>query len=130
MKIALVILLVVVGLWVILEVLLRSLVGFGNPLIYVTEFLSIIELICTIENYPMSLSLTPATEKRITDQLARGRYESADELILAGLQLLEAREQRLTQLRQQITVGAEQIAQGRVTDGEQVFDRLLNQLHQ
>jgi len=78
----------------------------------------------------MSLSLTPATEKRITDQLARGRYESADELILAGLQLLEAREERLTQLRQQIAVGAEQIAQGRVTDGEQVFDRLLNQLQQ
>ena len=37
MKIALVILLVVVGLSVILEVLLRSLVGFGNPLIYITD---------------------------------------------------------------------------------------------
>jgi len=78
----------------------------------------------------MSLSLTPTTEKLITEQLARGPYESADELILAGLQLLEAREERLTQLRQQIAVGAEQIAQGRVTDGEQVFDRLLNQLQQ
>ena len=37
MKIALVILVVVVGLLVILEVLLRSLVGFGNPLIYITD---------------------------------------------------------------------------------------------
>ncbi|NER96670.1 MAG: type II toxin-antitoxin system ParD family antitoxin [Symploca sp. SIO1B1] len=78
----------------------------------------------------MSLSLTPATKKLITEELARGCYESADELILAGLQLLKAREERLTQLRQQIAVGAEQIAQDRVTDGEQVFDRLLNQLQQ
>ncbi|NEP10764.1 MAG: SGNH/GDSL hydrolase family protein [Symploca sp. SIO1A3] len=37
MKIALVIVVVVVGLSVILEVLLRSLVGFGNPLIYITD---------------------------------------------------------------------------------------------
>jgi len=36
-KIALVILLVVVGLSVILEVVLRSLVDFGNPLIYITD---------------------------------------------------------------------------------------------
>ncbi len=77
----------------------------------------------------MTLSLTPETEKRITEQLARGSYQSADELILAGLQLLEERERRLTQLRQQIEVGAEQIARGRVTDGEQVCDRLLNQLY-
>lgn len=78
----------------------------------------------------MSLSLTPETEQRITDQLSRGSYQSADELILAGLQLLEEREKRLTQLRQQIEVGAEQIARGRVTDGEQVFDRLLHKLQQ
>lgn len=78
----------------------------------------------------MSLSLTPETEKRITDQLKKGLYQSADELILAGLQLLNEREKRLNQLRQQIDVGAEQIAQDIVTDGEQVFDRLLNKLQQ
>ncbi|NEP56670.1 MAG: SGNH/GDSL hydrolase family protein [Symploca sp. SIO2G7] len=36
-KIALVILVVIVGLLVITELLLRSLVGFGNPLIYITD---------------------------------------------------------------------------------------------
>ena len=78
----------------------------------------------------MSLSLAPETEKLISAQLASGRYQSADELILAGLQLLDERERRLEQLRQQIEVGAEQIVRGRVTDGEEVFDRLLNKLHQ
>jgi antitoxin ParD1/3/4 len=66
----------------------------------------------------MSLSLTPETEKRIAEQLKSGRYQSADEVILAGLELLDKREQRLAELRQQIEIGAEQISQGRVTEGE------------
>ncbi|MBO9998132.1 MAG: type II toxin-antitoxin system ParD family antitoxin [Cyanobacteria bacterium SID2] len=78
----------------------------------------------------MSLSLTPETEKRIVEQLKSGRYQSADEVILAGLKLLDKREQRLAELRQQIEIGAEQISKGHVTDGEQVFDRLFDRLHQ
>ncbi|NJL54261.1 type II toxin-antitoxin system ParD family antitoxin [bacterium] len=78
----------------------------------------------------MPFSLTPATEQRIAAQLASGRYQSADEVILAALELLDAREQRLAALRQQIDLGAKQIARGEVTDGEIVFDRLLNKLRQ
>ncbi|MEM8638866.1 MAG: type II toxin-antitoxin system ParD family antitoxin [Cyanobacteria bacterium P01_G01_bin.54] len=78
----------------------------------------------------MSLSLTPETEQHIATQLAASPYQSADELILAGLQLLAQREQRLNELRQQINIGAEQIAQGKLTDGEVVFDRLFQKLNQ
>ncbi len=74
----------------------------------------------------MSLSLTPEIEQRIFAQLNSGRYQSADEVVLAGLELLDQREQHLTELRQQIEVGEEQINQGKVTDGEVVFNRLLN----
>ena len=76
----------------------------------------------------MTLSITLEIEQRITIQLNSGRYQSADEVILAALELLDQREQRLVELREQIDVGAEQIVQGKVTDGEIVFDRLLNRL--
>lgn len=78
----------------------------------------------------MSLSLTSETEQLIAVQLAGGRYQSADEVILAGLALLDERERRLTELRRQVEIGAEQIMQGRTVDGELVLDRLLTRLHQ
>lgn len=78
----------------------------------------------------MSLSLTSETEQMIALQLATGRYQSADEVILAGLVLLDERERRLTELRQQIEIGAEQIRRGKTVDGELVLDRLLTKLHQ
>ena len=76
----------------------------------------------------MTLSITSEIEQRITIQLNSGRYQSADEVILAALELLEQREQKLVELRKQIDIGAVQITQGKVTDGEIVFDRLLNRL--
>ncbi len=78
----------------------------------------------------MSLSLTPETERRIAEQLQKGRYQSADEVIVAALALLDERERCLAELRQQIDVGAEQIDRGQVTDGEVIFDRLFNRLNQ
>jgi antitoxin ParD1/3/4 len=78
----------------------------------------------------MTLSLTPEIEKRIADQLNQGRYQSADELLLAALELLDKREQYLAELRQQIEIGESQIQQGKVTDGEVVFNRLMKRLQQ
>ncbi len=77
----------------------------------------------------MSLSLTPETEQAIGEQVKSGRYQSADEVILEGLRLLEERDraldaQRLEELRQEIAIGTEQIAKGKVTDGETVFESL------
>ncbi len=77
----------------------------------------------------MSPSLTPETEQAIEKQVKSGRYQSADEVILEGLRLLEERDraldaQRLEELRQEIAIGTEQIAKGKVTDGETVFKSL------
>ncbi len=78
----------------------------------------------------MSLSLTSETEQMIALQLASGRYQSANEVILAGLVLLNERERRLTELRQQVEIGAEQIMQGKTVDGELALDHFLTKLHQ
>ncbi len=78
----------------------------------------------------MNLSLTPEIEQRIADQLKQGHYQSAHEVILAALDLLDRRQQYLTELRQDIAIGATQIEQGQVIDGEQVFDSILNRLQQ
>lgn len=46
----------------------------------------------------MSLSLTPEIEQRIAHKLNQGRYQSADEMILAALELLDKREQYLAEI--------------------------------
>ena len=81
----------------------------------------------------MNLSLTPELERAIVEKVKSGRYQSLDEVVLEGLRLLEERdraldEQRLEELRQKIAVGKEQIAQGQVTDGEIVFERLRTKI--
>ena len=72
----------------------------------------------------MNISLKPEHEHFIQAQIGTGQYTNSDEVINAAFQLLAAREQRIGELRQQITIGTEQIAKGQVTDGEIVFDRL------
>ncbi|MBW4505144.1 MAG: type II toxin-antitoxin system ParD family antitoxin [Scytonematopsis contorta HA4267-MV1] len=76
----------------------------------------------------MYIQLKPEHEQFIQTQMASGRYENADDVINEAFKLLEERERRLEQLRLQIAVGTEQIAQGRVTDGEVVFARLQEKI--
>jgi antitoxin ParD1/3/4 len=74
----------------------------------------------------MNISLSPKTETFIQSQIQSGRYNSPEELIDAAVALLDLqqREQRLEEIRQKIAVGTTQIAEGRVTDGDIVLDRL------
>jgi antitoxin ParD1/3/4 len=93
----------------------------------------IIELRLSHKSKVMSLSLTPEVEQAIAEKIQSGRYQSAEEVIMEGLRLIEERdhvsdEQRFEELRQKIAVGTEQIAKGQVTDGEMVFDRLQSKI--
>jgi antitoxin ParD1/3/4 len=76
----------------------------------------------------MNVSLTPELEAFIDTRVASGRYQSASEVVRAGLRLLEAeereREAALAEVRHKIEVGLEQIRRGEVFDGEAVFDEL------
>jgi putative addiction module CopG family antidote len=45
----------------------------------------------------MKISLNPDTERMITEQISRGRYHSADEVVREGLELLRKREEGMEQ---------------------------------
>ncbi|TAG88195.1 MAG: type II toxin-antitoxin system ParD family antitoxin [Oscillatoriales cyanobacterium] len=81
----------------------------------------------------MNVTLTPEQENYVQSQLEGGNYDSIQELISEALQLLEERnrvlkQQRLVELRQKIASGTEQIAQGKVTEGELVFARFQEKI--
>jgi antitoxin ParD1/3/4 len=76
----------------------------------------------------MNISLKLEHERFIEEQLNTGRYSTVDQVIAEALRLLEEQDKinqkRLEELRRKIASGTEQIAQGKVTDGEVVFARM------
>ena len=72
----------------------------------------------------MNIQLKPEQEKFIQDKIASGEYNNADDVITEAFKLLEIREKKLKELQAKIAVGTEQIINGQLTDGEQVFARL------
>ena len=78
----------------------------------------------------MTIQLKPEQEKFIQEKIASGEYSNADDVISQAFQLLEAREKKIQELKNKIAVGTEQIANGKVTDGEIVFDRLQERISQ
>ena len=57
------------------------------------------------------MTLPPDLERFVQDQIASGRFPSADGVIEAGLRLLRDRE---AELRDQIAAGMEQVERGEV----------------
>ncbi len=78
----------------------------------------------------MYIDLKPEQEQFVQQQLDKGRFNNLDDLIGTALSLLSEQEKRLETLRQQITIGTEQIQQGKVVDGEATFDRLQAKISQ
>jgi antitoxin ParD1/3/4 len=82
----------------------------------------------------MNISFTPELERFIQSQVASGKYASTEEVIIAGIKLLEERESiyqgRFEELRREIMVGFEASERGEVIDGETVFHHLEQKLRQ
>ncbi|MEM8603197.1 MAG: type II toxin-antitoxin system ParD family antitoxin [Cyanobacteria bacterium P01_H01_bin.121] len=89
----------------------------------------------------MNISLTPGVEQFIQRQVASGKYATADEVILAGVRLLEEQELtaqqleilyqgRFEELKQEIQVGLRSAKQEPLEDAEVVFERLQAKLDQ
>jgi antitoxin ParD1/3/4 len=76
----------------------------------------------------MSISLTPELEQFIQSQIASGKYSSTEEVIIAGIKLLEERERiykgRFEELKREIAIGVEQLERGERLDGREVIEKL------
>lgn len=76
----------------------------------------------------MSLSLTPEQSSFVNSCVGTGRYQSASEVVRAGLRLLADQEAtRLAELesvRSLVNVGAESIDRGELLDATEFFSTL------
>ncbi|MCW5315909.1 type II toxin-antitoxin system ParD family antitoxin [Nostoc sp. KVJ3] len=76
----------------------------------------------------MNISLTNELEQFIQSQVASGKYNSNEEVILAGIKLLEERERiykgRFEELQREIAIGVEQLDRGERLDGREVIEQL------
>lgn len=75
----------------------------------------------------MNISLTGELERLVQRKVESGRYRSANEVVRAGLRLLEREdgrtEVRLTEIRAQVQAGIEQAERGELVDGEEAVAR-------
>lgn len=82
----------------------------------------------------MNISLSSEIEKFIESQVESGKYPSAEDVIVAGIRLLEERERiyqgRFEELKREIMLGVEASERGEVIDGETVFSQLQQKLKQ
>jgi antitoxin ParD1/3/4 len=86
----------------------------------------------------MQIALRPEQEMFVLEKVNQGVYGSPEELFALAFQLLEEHElkrkeyerkqQKIIEVRQKILEGMEDIRQGRVVDGEAVFQQLENKL--
>lgn len=76
----------------------------------------------------MQIVLPPDVEALVQRQLTSGKYKSALEVILAGVQLLEQQEDmyqgRLQELQQEARIGWEASQRGEVVDGTTAMEQI------
>jgi antitoxin ParD1/3/4 len=72
----------------------------------------------------MNIQLKLEQEQFIRSQIDRGEYQTAEDVISEAFKLLEARTNKIEELRQNIAVGTAEIDKGQIIDGEVVFERL------
>ena len=83
----------------------------------------------------MNVSLTPELEKFVTTEVKSGSYQTASEVIRAGLrrlkedkQRLQAMPQTLQELEDSLVRSLERLDRGEGVDGEAVFGRLQKRI--
>ncbi|MFP4133416.1 MAG: type II toxin-antitoxin system ParD family antitoxin [Cyanobacteriota bacterium] len=81
----------------------------------------------------MKIELTPELEQIIQQQVDSGHYKSVDEVIYAGVKLLDQLEKtyqgRYEEIRQEVLQGIEASNRGEVIDSKVVFQNLQAKLN-
>jgi antitoxin ParD1/3/4 len=76
----------------------------------------------------MEISLTPEIEELINEQIESGGYQSACEVIHAGLRLLKEQDELfllgLEEVRREVRIGLEQLDRGEAIPGDHVLEEL------
>lgn len=72
-----------------------------------------------------SVNLGEQLEAFITEAVKNGRYGSRSEVLREGVRLVQEREKKLAKLDEALMRGVADGLAGRVTDAEEVFDRLI-----
>ena len=60
----------------------------------------------------MTISVSPELQSLVEEQLAAGRFESAEAVLRAGLELLQERQRRIEALRKEILPALERLDRG------------------
>lgn len=80
----------------------------------------------------MNVSLTPELERRISEKVESGLYNTASEVVRDGLRRLfredEERERLLAKLEAEIQVGLDELARGEGIPGDQVIEDLRTRI--
>jgi antitoxin ParD1/3/4 len=80
----------------------------------------------------MNVSLTGPLARFVNRQVRSGRYQTASEVVREGLRMLEERQKdraaALAAVKRKIAVGLKQLDEGRVLDGQAVFERAVARL--
>jgi antitoxin ParD1/3/4 len=80
----------------------------------------------------MQVILPPKLEDLVQRQLASGKYQTAIEVIVTGVQLLEQEDiyqGRLQELRQEALIGWEAVQRGEIVDGSTAMAQIRANLH-
>ncbi len=85
-------------------------------------------------NNLQEITLKPELREFITNKIAQGKYQTLNEAINKGLELLKFQEEiyqgRFEDLQREIMLGVEASERGEVIDSELLFSQLENKLKQ
>ena len=73
----------------------------------------------------MNISLTAELSELVKTLVSTGRYQSDSDVVRHGIRLLQEHELGLAELKAKIARGAKQADKGALTDGLEVFEKLI-----
>lgn len=77
----------------------------------------------------MNITIKPDSQRFVEDQMKAGRYTSPEDVVQAGLKLLQEHQANLTHIRAKIATGLDQARRGELVDGEGALDEIFGPMN-